>query len=129
MVFVRWSIIKYQLCKLADAQRCTTWTLTKYLEKKLYGNKNATSYIGQILEVTSYETTVVQPPTSNLCLSIKVYINNAAELFKKGGFVTFQHKYNQIRRQIDKYGLCLIVLCFEVELDSTISRRFLSFLN
>ena len=43
---------------------CTTWTLTKRIEKKLY--KNATSYIEQILEVIPLETIAVRPLTSNL---------------------------------------------------------------
>ena len=36
-------------------------------------------------------------------------------------FITFQHQSGQIRQQNEKKGLCLIVLWFEIILDSTIS--------
>ena len=39
---------------------CTTRSMTKRIEKKLDGNKKATSYTEQILEVTPYENTAVR---------------------------------------------------------------------
>ena len=45
---------------------CTTWTLTKRTEKKVWWKlpKDATSYIKQILEATSHKTAVVWPNTN-----------------------------------------------------------------
>ena len=40
---------------------CTTWTLTKRLEKKLDG-KNATCNLEQVLAATPHKTTTVRPP-------------------------------------------------------------------
>ena len=43
---------------------CTTWTLTKRLEKKLDGNlhKNATCNLEQVLAATPHKTPTVRPP-------------------------------------------------------------------
>ena len=45
---------------------CTTWTLTKRLEKKLDGNylKNAASNLEQVLVATPHKTPTVRPPAS-----------------------------------------------------------------
>ena len=42
---------------------CTTWTLTKRLEKKLL-HKNAASNLEQVLAATPHKTPTVRPPTS-----------------------------------------------------------------
>ena len=46
---------------------CTTWTLTKRLEKKARRqlHKNVESYIEQVLATTSHETTTIRPPASH----------------------------------------------------------------
>ena len=47
---------------------CTTWTLTKRLEKKLDGNyihKNAGSNIELVLAATPHKAPTIQPPTSH----------------------------------------------------------------
>ena len=46
---------------------CTTWTLTKRLEKKLDGNytKNAESNIEQVLATTPHETPTIRPLASH----------------------------------------------------------------
>ena len=45
---------------------CTTWTLTKRLEKKLDGNytKNAASNLEQVLAATPHKTPTVRSPAS-----------------------------------------------------------------
>ena len=46
---------------------CTTWTLTKRLEKKarLQLHKNAASNIEQVLEAIPYKAPTIRPPTSH----------------------------------------------------------------
>ena len=46
---------------------CTTWTLTKRLEKKLDGNytMNVESNTEQVLATTPHETPTVRPPASH----------------------------------------------------------------
>ena len=44
---------------------CTTWMLTKRLEKKLDGNhKNVASNIEQVLEATPHKAPTIRPPAS-----------------------------------------------------------------
>ena len=47
---------------------CTTWTLTKRIEKKAWWelHQNFMSYMKQILEATSHKTASVRPPISHL---------------------------------------------------------------
>ena len=42
---------------------CTTWTLTKHMEKKLH--KNAASNFQQVLEATPHKAPTVRSPTSH----------------------------------------------------------------
>ena len=46
---------------------CTTWTLTKRLEKKIDGNlhKNAASNIEQVLAATPHKVPTIRPPASH----------------------------------------------------------------
>ena len=46
---------------------CTTWTLTKQMEKKLDGNctRMLRANIEQVLETTPHKTAVIQPPTTH----------------------------------------------------------------
>ena len=41
----------------------TTWTLSKYMEKKLHNN--AASYTEQVLEATPYKAAAVRTPTTH----------------------------------------------------------------
>ena len=43
---------------------CTTWLLTKHMEKKLDGNYTA-SNIEQVLEAALYKAAAVWPPTTH----------------------------------------------------------------
>ena len=45
---------------------CTTWTLTKRLEKKLDGNyTNVASNIEQVLAATPHKAPTIRPPASH----------------------------------------------------------------
>ena len=44
---------------------CTTWTLTKRLEKKLDGNYSVASNIEQVLEATPHKAPTLWPPASH----------------------------------------------------------------
>ena len=46
---------------------CTTWTLTKCMEKKLDGNytKNATSNIEQVMDAAPRKAAAIRPPTTH----------------------------------------------------------------
>ena len=46
---------------------CTTWTLTKGIEKKIDGNykKNAASNIEQVMEATPHKAPTIRPATSH----------------------------------------------------------------
>ena len=73
---------------------CTTWTLTKHIEKKLDGNCTR-SYIKLILKVTSQKTAAVWSPTTHL----KEHPNLTNKTFE-----TLLEERGQIHKLLDCLG-------------------------
>ena len=61
-LIIFWILDKYILSIIGV---CTTWTLTKRMEKKQL-HKNAASNIEQVLEAASYKAAAVRPITIHL---------------------------------------------------------------